>query len=113
MPTAWLSALLLGGALAMTCAVVGALIGASVSTASRFHPGRWKRWLRRAAVAALLATLGWLITAAVGFALPSSSNIVTGMALFVGFSAFTLGYRFVSWRRMLRALDSGIAVGLH
>jgi uncharacterized membrane protein YfcA len=103
-----LGALLFGGALAVTCALLGVLIGGSVSGASHFHPGRLRRWLRRF----FLAAVGAMIAAAIVFALPS--HTLTGMFTWlVAFAAFVLGYRFASGRRMLRALDSGIAVGLH
>ena len=102
-------ALLLGGALAIICALMGALIGNAISSATRFHPGRVRRWLRRLALVAVAAIPAVLATAA----LPSPTIAAGAAVWFIALTSFGLGYRFASSRRMLRALDSGIAVGLH
>ena len=102
-------ALLLDGALAMMCALLGAVIGNAISSATRFHPGRLRRWLRRLALVSAAASPPALAS----IALPSLTIATSAAVWFVALAAFGLGYRFASSRRMLRSLDSGIAVGLH
>ncbi len=101
-------ALLLGGALAMICALMGAAIGNATSSATRFHPGRLRRWLRRLALVAVASVPAALAS----IALPLLSLTTSAAIWLVALTAFGLGYRFASSRRLLRALDSGIAVGL-
>jgi hypothetical protein len=117
-----LSALLAGGALAVTCALAGSLMANSVGTSSRFHPGRMRRLIHRLMFGVLQLALGFLLAMCIAFilqtrpfaALPSGYTGALGAALWLAsFDAFGSGYRFASRRRMLRALDSGIAVGLH
>jgi hypothetical protein len=117
MQTAFVGALLLGLALA------GALFGASTaslfSPAQTFHPGFFRRWLRRIAVSLFAAGIAAggaaLILQITAFAQDAPSLALTaGAALWlVILSAFGFGYRFANGRRMTKALDAGLAVGLH
>lgn len=117
-----LNALLLGSALAATCALTGAAIANSISTRRRFRPGALRLWFGRLAFLLLLIFAGVVIAMCVAFilqtqafaALPHDYSGPVGAAIWLAaFEAFGFGYRFASRRRMLHALDSGIAVGLH
>lgn len=122
MQVVFLNALLTGGALAVICALTGAFGASAVSTQNRFHPGFVRRWLHRLAYAAVLTAVGTLLAFSVALllqtqafaTLPHPFTGALGAAIWLaGFEAFGFGYRFARRRRMLRALDSGIAVGLH
>jgi hypothetical protein len=117
-----LNALGFAGALAAACALTGAMIANSISTTHRFRPGSLRRWLERLMFALMLIIAGTLIAVCVAFvlqmqafvALPHVYSGPLGAAIWLAaFEAFGFGYRFASRRRILRALDSGIAVGLH
>ena len=122
MQAVFLNALLYGGALAATCALVGAFAASAVSSENAFHPGFVRRWLRRLAYAVLLATVGASLALGVALILQAPAFAALSHALtgalgaaiwLAAFEAFGFGYRLARRRRMLRALDSGIAVGLH
>ena len=111
MPTALLGALLFG-----------ALTARMFSAAQTFHPGLFRRWLRRSvlglswlavATASAAGVVSALRTGTFSAPTPMLTLIVGMMIWFVALSAFAIGYRFANGRRMLKALDSGIAVGLH
>ena len=117
-----LNALGFGGALAAACALTGATIANSISTTRRFRPGSLRRWLERLMFALVLVIAGTMIGVCVAFALQTQAFVALphdysgpiGAAIWLaGFEAFGFGYHLASRRRMLRALDSGIAVGLH
>ncbi|MBI1213881.1 MAG: hypothetical protein GC190_20660 [Alphaproteobacteria bacterium] len=117
-----LNALLVGGALAAACALLGIVAARSVTASRRFHPGAVRRWLRRLAFGLMLIAVGAAIAAFVALifqtsafaALPHSlAGALCAAIWLAAFEAFRMAYRIASRRRMLRALDSGIAVGLH
>lgn len=109
MTTDLLGALLLGSALTMICALMGAMIGSAIRSATRFHPSPVRRWVRRLALVAVATVPAMLV----GLVLPSPTIATSAALLAVSLTGFGMSYRFASGRRMLRALDSGIAVGLH
>ena len=117
-----LNALGFGSALVAACALTGATIANSISATHRFRPGSLRLWLGRLAFLLLLLLAGSMIAVCVAFilqteafvALPRAYSGPVGAAFWLAaFEAFGFGYRLASRRRMLRALDSGIAVGLH
>jgi hypothetical protein len=120
MQTILLSALLLGGALAVVCAWLGVHVANLFGAVQRFHPSFVQRLLRRLVLGLMIVAVGsanaavvTVVMQGIAFAAPPQSMLVGPAIWAAGVAAFGLGYRFARGRRMLKALDTGIAVGLH